>query len=305
MSWQQSGTYLIKAFDKGGRQSQNATESVCIINEIEAGNVVSTITESPTFAGTKSDVVVVDGALQLDTTINFDSGLSGTGNFDDAVGLFDGGSSNVDNEGTYSFLGQTGEASVDLGSKFTSRVTAILTTDRRDYVDLFDSEDGNFDSKSGLFDGDTAPSDVNVKLQVSTTDGDPAGTPNYTAFRDFVVGEYSARAFRFRAVLQSESTNSTPIVTGLQVTVDMPDRLEFGNDISSGTDAGGKDITFSPAFKQLDNLAITAQNMASGDFYVISSKSATGFNIIFKDSGNSPVNRTFDFQAKGFGEVVS
>jgi len=301
----QTGTYLIKAFDKGGRQSQNATESVCIINEIEAGNVVSTITESPTFAGTKSDVVVVDGALQLDTTINFDSGLSGTGLFDSALGLFDGGSSSVDNEGTYSFVGSTGDASVDLGSKFTSRVTAILITDRRDYVDLFDSEDGNFDDKSGLFDGDTAPADVNVKLQVSTTDGDPAGTPNYTAFRDFVVGEYSARAFRFRAVLQSESTNSTPIVTGLQVTVDMPDRLDYGNDISSGTDAGGKDVVFSPAFSQLDNLAITAQNMASGDFYVITGKSATGFNIIFKDSGNSPVNRTFDFQAKGFGEVVS
>ena len=301
----QTGTYLIKAFDKGGRQSQNATESVCIINEIEAGNVVSTITESPTFSGTKSDVVVVDGALQLDTTINFDSGLSGTGNFDDALGLFDGGSSSVENEGTYSFVGQTGEASVDLGSKFTSRVTAILTTDRRDYVDLFDSEDGNFDSKSGLFDGDTAPSDVNVKLQVSTTDGDPSGSPSYSAFRDFVVGEYSARAFRFRAVLQSESTNSTPIVTALQVTVDMPDRIAYQDDVVSGTSGSGKDITFTPAFKQLDNLAITAQNMASGDFYVITNKSATGFNIIFRDSSSNPVSRTFDVAAKGFGEVVS
>ena len=34
----QTGTYLIKAFDKGGRQSQNATTSVCIINSIEEGN---------------------------------------------------------------------------------------------------------------------------------------------------------------------------------------------------------------------------------------------------------------------------
>ena len=301
----QTGTYLIKAFDKGGRQSQNATTSVCIINSIEEGNLVSTITESPSFNGTKSDVVVVDNALQLDTTINFDAGLSGTGNFDDALGLFDGGSSSVDNEGTYSFVGSTGDASVDLGSKFTSRVTAILTTDRLDYVNDIDSEDGNIDDKSGFWDGDTAPADVNVKLQVSTTDGDPSGSPSYSAFRDFVVGEYSARAFRFRAVLQSESTNSTPTVSALQVTVDMPDRVDYGNDIASGTDAGGKTVTFSPAFKQLDNLAITAQNMASGDFYVISSKSATSFNVIFKNSGGSAVSRTFDYQAKGFGEVVS
>jgi hypothetical protein len=301
----QTGTYLIKAFDKGGRQSQNATTTVAIVNEIGQGNLVSTITESPSFNGTKSDVVVVDSALQLDTTILFDAGLSGTGNFDDALGLFDGGSSSVDNEGTYSFVGATGDASVDLGAKFTSRVTAVLATDRRDYVDLFDSADGNFDDKSGLFEGDTAPSDVNVKLQVATTDGDPSGSPSYTDFRDFVIGDYSCRAFKFRAVLSSESTNSTPTVTQLQVVVDMPDRLTFGEDIASGTDAGGKDVTFSPAFKQLDSLALTAQNLASGDFYVISSKSATGFTVLFKNSSGSVVDRTFDFTAKGFGEVIT
>ena len=296
----QTGTYLIKAFDKGGRQSQNATTSVCIINEIEAGNLVSTITESPTFNGTKTDVVVVDDALQLDTSINWDSGA---GNIDDALGLVDGGTSTVEAIGTYNFVGATGDSSIDLGSKFTSRVTAVLATDRRDYLNLFDSEDGNFDDKSGLFEGDTAPSDVNVKLQVATTDGDPSGSPSYTDFRDFITGDYSARAFKFRAILETESTNSTPIVTALQVTVDMPDRFDFGNDISSG--AGTKAITFSPAFKQLDNVAITAQNMATGDFFVVSSKSATGFNIIFKNASGSAVDRTFDYQAKGFGKVVS
>ena len=295
-----TGTYLIKSFDKGGRQSQNATTSVCIIEEIEAGNVVSTITESPTFNGTKTDVVVVDDALQLDTSINWDSG---TGNIDDALGLVDGGTSTVEATGTYNFVGTTGDASIDLGSKFTSRVTAVLATDRRDYLNLFDSEDGNFDSKSGLFEGDTAPSDVNVKLQVATTDGDPSGSPSYTDFRDFITGDYSARAFKFRAILETDSSNSTPIVTSLQVTVDMPDRFDFGNDISSG--AGTKAITFSPAFKQLDNVAITAQNMATGDFFVVSSKSATGFNIIFKNASGSAVDRTFDYQAKGFGKVVS
>ena len=295
-----TGTYLIKSFDKGGRQSQNATTSVCIIEEIEAGNLVSTITESPTFNGTKTDVVVVDDALQLDTSINWDSG---TGNVDDALGLVDGGTSTVEATGTYNFVGATGDASIDLGSKFTSRITAVLATDRRDYVNLWDSEDGNVDDKSGFVDGDTAPSDVNVKLQVATTDGDPSGSPSYTDFRDFITGDYSARAFKFRAILETDSNNSTPIVTSLQVTVDMPDRFDFGDDISSG--AGTKAITFSPAFKQLDNVAITAQNMATGDFFVVSSKSATGFNIIFKNASGSAVDRTFDYQAKGFGKVIT
>ncbi len=75
-----TGTYLIKAVDKGGRESRNATATIAIINEIEAGNVVQTLTENPTFSGTKSDVAVSNGALVLATTILFDSA---TGNFDD------------------------------------------------------------------------------------------------------------------------------------------------------------------------------------------------------------------------------
>ena len=85
----------------------------------------------------------------------------------------------------------------------------------------------------------------------------------------------------------------------------MPDRLDFGNDLSSGTDAGGFNVTFSPAFSVLQNVAITAQNLNSGDYYLVTGKSATGFNVIFKDSSNSVVSRTFDYQAKGYGEVIT
>mgnify|MGYP003133081649 CR=1 FL=1 len=298
-----TGTYLIKAFDKGGRESRNAAQSIVTIDSIEAGNVIQTITESPAFSGTKTDTVVVDDKLILTTTSLFDSV---SGNFDDAEGLFDGGSSTVDNEGFYNFVGVDGDASIDLGSKFTCRVTSNFVVNRVDYVGLFDDPDGNFDSREGFFDGDPNEfGDTNAKLQISTTDGDPAGTPTYTDFRDFVVGEYSFRAAKFRAVLNSKDTSASPRIDTLQVTVDMPDRLTHGNDISSGTGASGFDVTFSPAFSVLQNVAITAQNMNSGDFYTITNKSATGFTIVFKNSSSAVVNRTFDFQAKGYGAVVS
>lgn len=293
-----TGTYLIKAVDKGGRESRNATATIAIINEIEAGNSVQTVTENPTFAGTKSDVVVVDNALILATTTLFDSA---TGNFDDLEGLFDGGGSTVDNEGTYDFA-----TVVDLGGKFTSRVTSKVIINRLDYVGLFEDAAGLFDAREGFFDGDTSSfGDTNATLQIATTDDDPSGSPTFTDFREFVVGEYSARALKFRAVLNSNDTSASPKVETLEVAVDMPDRLAHGNDIASGTDSGGKTVTFSPAFKTLENVAITAQNMESGDFFVISSKSATGFNVIFKNSSNAVINRTFDFQAKGFGAVIS
>ena len=298
-----TGTYLIKAFDKGGRESRNATSSIVTIDSIEAGNVIQTITESPAFSGTKTDTVVVDNKLILTTTSLFDSV---SGNFDDAEGLFDGGSSSVDNEGFYNFVGVDGDASIDLGSKFTCRVTSKFVVNRIDYVGLFEDADGNFDTREGFFDGDTSEfGDTNAKLQIATTDGDPAGTPTYTDFRDFVVGEYSFRAAKFRAVLNSKDTSATPRIDTLQVTIDMPDRLTHGNDISSGTGASGLDVTFSPAFSVLQNVAITAQNMNSGDFYTITNKSATGFTIVFKNSSSAVVNRTFDFQAKGYGAVIS
>ena len=293
-----TGTYLIKAVDKGGRESRNATATIAIINEIDPGNVVQTVTENPTFSGTKSDVAVVDNSLVLVTTLLFDSA---TGNFDDFAGLFDGGGSSVDNEGTYDFA-----TVVDLGSKFTSRLTSKVEISRVDYVNVFEEAAGLFDAREGFFDGDTSSfGDTNATLQIATTDDDPSSSPTFTDFRTFTVGEYSARAFKFRAILNSADLSASPKVSTLQVTVDMPDRFEHGNDISSGTDAGGKTVTFSPAFKSLENVAITAQNMASGDFFVVSSKTASGFNVVFKNSSNNVIDRTFDFQAKGFGSVVS
>jgi len=298
-----TGTYLIKAFDKGGRESRNAAQSIVTIDSIESGNIVSTITESPAFSGTKTDTVVVDNKLILTTTSLFDSV---SGNFDDAEGLFDGGSSTVDNEGFYNFVGVDGDASIDLGNKFTSRVTSNLVVNRIDYVGLFEDADGDFDTREGFFDGDASEfGDTNAKLQIATTDGDPAGSPSYTAFRDFVVGEYTFRAAKFRAVLNSKDTSATPRIDTLQVIVDMPDRLSHGNDVSSGTGGSGLNVTFSPAFSVLQNVAITAQNMNSGDFYTITNKSATGFTIVFKNSSSAVVDRTFDFQAKGYGAVVS
>ena len=118
---------------------------------------------------------MVGNSLILETSNNFDS-LAGL--FDDAEGLFDGGGSNVDNEGFYNFVGVDGDASIDLGSKFTSRVTSKFVVNRTDYVNLFDDAGDNFDSREG-FDTDADEfGDTNAKLQIATN-GDPAGTPAY------------------------------------------------------------------------------------------------------------------------------
>lgn len=293
-----TGTYFIKAVDKSGYESANSTEIVALIDGIPDLNVVETVTESPTFAGVKDEVVVnEDNWLVLDTASDFDD-ISGL--FDDVEGDFDGGGGTTSTSGTYYF-----DNVVDLGNVYTSRVTASIDVDRIDYTNLFDDSEGNFDQKVGLFDGDPSTySDTNAELYVSVTNDDPNSSPvSWTSWRKFFVGDYKARGLRFKAVLTTKSLESSPAITQLSVTVDMPDRTASGDDIDSG--AGAKVVTFTKAFKVTPALGISAQNLQQGDYYEISSKSANGFTITFKNSSGTAVSRTFDYVARGYGELVT
>lgn len=292
-----TGTYFIKAIDKLGNESQNVAEIVAIIEDIKGLNAVETVTESPLFTGSMTECHLNDeGLLVLDTSVDFDSVA---GLFDDLDGDFDGGGGTTSTEGTY-YFGQT----VDLGDVYTSRVTSNITVGRVDYVNLFDDVVGDFDAREGLFDGDpNTYGDTNVEFYISTTEDDPAGTPVWTDYRRFFVGDYKARGFRFKIVLTARTGDSSPTVSALSVTIDMPDRVTSGSNLASG--AGSYAVTFSPAFKATPAIGIAAQNLQQGDFYEIASKSATGFTITFKNSGGTAVNRTFDYVAKGYGELAA
>ena len=266
-----TGTYFIKAVDKLGFSSTNAAQSVAIINQVNGGNVVSTLTESPSFAGTKTDCEVVSSAL-----------------------LITAGNS----QGTYIF-----DNDIDLGGKYQVRLTNSIAVQRFDRSNLFDSQGGLFDSHDGLFDGDVGEyDDIDTAIQVRHTDDDPSGSPTWSDWRQFDVGEYAARAFQFRLVMSGDSTNVSPQVTSLSVTVDMPDRVIAESDVVSG--ASSKVITFTPAFKSLQGLGIAASNMVSGDYYEITSKTDSGFTITFKNSSDIVISRTFDYVARGYGEVI-
>jgi hypothetical protein len=119
-----------------------------------------------------------------------------------------------------------------------------------------------------------------------------------------LVGDYTARGFRFKAVLTSTDEQASPIIKSLSINVDMPDRVIGGDDLVSGTAAGGYSVIFNPEFRVAPAIGIMAQNLAQGDYYEIPTKSASGFTIRFKNSGGTVVSRQFDFIAKGYGELV-
>jgi hypothetical protein len=56
-----------------------------------------------------------------------------------------------------------------------------------------------------------------------------------------------------------------------------------------------------PAFRGLAGLGISAQGLASGDWYEITGKSAAGFTIQFRNAAGDGVARSFDYVARGYG----
>ena len=297
----QTGTYMIKAIDVLGIESENSSKTAIIKNAISRDfNAVASSTESPNFTGSKTEVEVVTrdstNFLEIVEGELFDTGV---GNFDDNPGLFDDGGNTAFNlDGFYDF------PVFDLGGIYNSRVTFTCKYNRFDTASLFDSFEGLFDSTTGLFEGGYEDhNDVNVELQISTsTDGS-----TYTDYRTYILGDYRARYIKLRAVLSTTNATATPSIYELSATVDMPDRTIGEEDIATGTSSSGKVVTFSPAFKELQALGISLQSLDQNEHYVISSKSATGFTItVYQGSGTSNVvDRNFDYVAKGYGYVES
>jgi hypothetical protein len=282
------GSYLIKAFDKNGNASNNATIIATNILEIGNFNAVVTQTESPTFSGTKTNVYVESGALRLDSTESFDSAV---GNFDSATAFFDAGVTTYDLSPTGSYLFAS---PIDIGGSYTVRVTASLTQSVDNIDNLFDSASGNFDDGASNFDGDS-PANCNAHLEIALS----PDNITYTSFRNFVVGDYTSRYFKFRLVMSSFDLASTPVVSALSVTIDVEDTIQNGNDLTSGT--GTYTVVFTRPFYSVNYaVGITNQGMATGDFYTLNNKTINGFDIAFKNSGGTGVSRTFDYIAKGF-----
>ena len=302
------GEYILKFRDDGNRFSAGETSVIIDLPDNLAPLVALTRREdqdSPKFQGTKTNV-------SFDATTN-SLNLSGTGQFDaitdfDLVGSIDdfGG---ISSSGTYEFGGSAGSSFLDLGAVFSVDFKRHFLTEAFFPSDLFDSR-GLIDSITD-FDG-TEALDVNAEMQVAVTQDNPSsGSPTYTAFQTFANGTYKGRGFKFKVNLTSNDTAQDIKVSQLGYTASLQRRTEQGNLTASG--AGAKAITFTHPFfvgtssilganTNLPSIGINAQNMASGDYFEVSSVSGTGFTVHFKNSSNASIDRNFTYQAVGFGK---
>lgn len=259
------GSYLLKAVDLRGRMSETPAIAVSSVAGLEGYNAIESLVESPAFAGSHDGTADVDGALQL------------------AAGAL---------HGVYGFA-----AALDLGAVYTALLTADLFAGGIDRAESCDDWPDNdlVENRDGAAD----PARWRLRLQVRTTPDDPAGTPAWSAWQDVALGEYTARAFEARAILESDEPTVTPVVTRLVLHVDMPDRSISARGIVS--DAAGSAVVFDHPFRAAPAVAVTAQNMQSGDYYTLENITPDGFSIRFFNAADSGVARSFDYMAKGYG----
>jgi hypothetical protein len=286
----QTGTYFIRAVDKLGNESRNPAVITTTVAGVEGLNAVLTLDEAPSFTGVDVLFSQVSGLFAAAPGLFSASGgvIRPTRRVNAELMLTD---VSVPGSGIYDF-----RETVDLGGRFTSRLTSRVSMLRKDdTAGLFSAAAGLFSARTGLFNGNQNFSDVEVWLEVSTSDN----MVIWSAWRRLNVGDHTARGLRFRAVLTTLAANVSPLVTAMQVTIDMPDRTVAEADLASGV--GPRLVTFPHGFKGLSGLGISAQGMASGDYYEITGKDAAGFTIIFKNAAGAAVARTFDYVATGYG----
>jgi hypothetical protein len=191
----QSGTYLIKAYDKSGNQSVNATSIVVRAEDLDIYGTTQRQTEHSTFTGTKTGCSVVDNRLRITDP------------------------STAPTTATYDFSNYIDTGSVRV-ARCSTEVDNLRINDAATVT--FDTLTGNFDSLGGNFDdltGGSSFADTDVITFVSTTDDDPAGSPTWSAYKRFKSGDFSGRAFRFRVELQSTGDDVTPALSELAATV--------------------------------------------------------------------------------------
>ena len=279
-----SGTYLLKFQDDGGRFSAvEAKTTLSLVNLLDSV-VVETDredTDGTPYNGAKSNVV-------------YDSSLGGLKLTDPTTNT----------SGTYDFVD-----TLDLGNTFSLTLKRHFQGEGFYVGDEFDNRTDNIDTWTD-FDGSVA-NEANAKIAVRTTTDDPSGSPTYTDFNDFANGTFRARGFQFRITLETSDTAQNMNLQQAGYTATMQSRTEQSSVIASG--AGAKAVTFTAPFfvgtsalgnlnSFLPSVNISAQNMASGDYFEVSSISGTGFTVHFKNSSNASIDRNFTYQAVGFGK---
>lgn len=186
-----AGTYTIKAFSKLGTASSAYASFVLPSDDLQTYATNLSQTEHSTFSGTKTDCSVSSGFLVIT---------------DPSV---------APSTATYEF-----STYIDTGAarRVHSYIYIRTTRSAPSGASLWDGIAGNWDTWAGDWDDWTSGlqvADTNVTAYIATTPDDPAGSPTWSAWREFQAGDFYGRAFKFRVELISTDDGVTPAIDEL------------------------------------------------------------------------------------------
>jgi len=281
-----TGTYLIKAVDSTGNKSATAKSIVNTVSPNLFDKRTQTTVTDTTFAGTKSNMIVDAGKLKLEADTLWDS----VANYVDTWPLIDG-IGGLDSLGTYELNNK-----IDMGKVYNVGLSSSITFTTDSTTNIWDNRIGNIDIWDAI--DNNSFDDINATFFIAITNDDPAsGSATWSDYQEFTIANYYARGFKFKVQCTSEDPTHQIYVSQLQAKAEVYFRIESE---TSTTNANGTSFTYDNSFLATPTLAITANDMVTGDYYAITNSSATGFTLRFYNASGTGISRTAYYLARGY-----
>jgi hypothetical protein len=145
---------------------------------------------------------------------------------------------------------------------------------------------------------------VNAITYVRSANEVPTGSTVWGPWREFANAIVRGRSFQFKVVATSSDPLQNIFIYELGVDIELQQRTESAGPIATTNTTYS--LTFANAFSVAPAVGITAYGMATGDYFVISAVTRTGFSIIFRNSAGTAISgRSFTYTAVGFGRQVA
>ena len=294
------GTYFLKFEDFLGNRSTIATGVEITLPEPESRVAAKTWAEqslATPFSGTKTNCAYDAGETALVLTPNL---YVSPGYWETIYCAGDCGAE-------YQF-----QDTFDLGDAYDFRIRRYIVSRPLVFSLLFDAISGNFDAQSGFFDG-TVADQINVATYVRTTLDDPAASPTWGPWTEFVSGMVRGRGVQVKAIFSTETELIGVAIDELGATLELTRRVTTSLAVQTSSSSAVTTITFPNAFYKavtvgdpyyslLPSVGVTALSIGSSTHAEITNLTRTGFNVEFLQGNNRKV-LDFTYNAVGYGRA--
>ena len=200
----------------------------------------------------------------------------------------------------------------DLGGVYDFRIRRYIVSRPLVFATFFDTISGNFDEQPGFFDG-TVADQVNVTTYVRTTPDDPAGSPTWGPWTEFVSGMIRGRGVQVKAIFTTETELIGVAIDELGAELELTRRVTTSLATLTSSSSAVTSITFPNAFYKavtvgdpyytlLPSVGVTALALGSNVVTKVTNLTRTGFDVEFLQGSTREVVN-FTYNAVGYGRA--